>query len=179
MVDSNPNLIQDDLRQRNAIPLILIHDGSGTIFSYYILDNIDRKLLGIANPRFKSGIPWAGGLREMATIYAGLVASAILSGPVILGGWSLGGLLALETAHVLSQSYPDVSVAGLVLIDSVYPLPPKAGWSVPGMRLAELRIEWPATTTRATKICVERCFKEAYRMTTAYFTSTSTAKIDD
>lgn len=164
MFDTNPNLIQDGLRRRNAMPLVLIHDGGGTIFSYYILDDLGRKLLGIANPRFRSGIPWAGGLHEMATVYANLVASAILSGPVILGGWSLGGLLALETAYVLSQSYPDVSVVGLVFVDSVCPVPPKAGWGDSETRLAERRIEWPATTAPATKVCVERCFNEAHRM---------------
>ncbi|CAK7567341.1 MAG: hypothetical protein SEPTF4163_005304 [Sporothrix epigloea] len=167
MFDSDPHIIQAGPRQptrHNGIPLILIHDGGGTTFSYHLIGNLGRKVLGIANPRFRSGIPWAGGLREMATAYAALVVSAVSSGPVILGGWSLGGLLALETAHVLSQTCPTIRVAGLVLIDSVYPVRPEAGWSDIEKRLTERHIEWPATTATATKVCVENCFREAYRM---------------
>ncbi len=167
MFDSNPNLIQDGLRppaRHDATPLVLIHDGGGTIFSYYLLDDLGRRLWGIANPRFKTGVPWAGGLHEMATIYAGLVARAVPSGGVILGGWSLGGLLALETAHVLSQAHPEVRVVGLILIDSVCPVPPEGGWGGAEARLVERRIEWPRQTQPATKACVERCFREAHRM---------------
>ena len=168
MFDSNPNVIQDGPQHpapHKTIPLILIHDGGGTIFSYYLLGDLGRRVLGIANPRFRSDIPWAGGLHEMATVYAGFVESAVSSGPVILGGWSLGGLLALETAHVLRQTRPSIRVAGLIMIDSVCPVPPKTGWEgAEEKRLMERRIEWPATTAAATKICVERCFREAHRM---------------
>ncbi|CAK7223217.1 hypothetical protein SBRCBS47491_005133 [Sporothrix bragantina] len=167
MFDSNPNLVQDGPQQmsrQNAIPLVLIHDGGGTIFSYHLLGDLDRKVWAIANPRFRSETHWTGGLREMATAYAAFVAEAVPSGPVILGGWSLGGLLALETAHVLSQIRPSIHVAGLVMVDSVCPVPPEAGWGGAETRLAERDIEWPATTAAATKICVERCFREAHRM---------------
>ncbi|CAK7205684.1 hypothetical protein SEUCBS139899_008463 [Sporothrix eucalyptigena] len=167
MFDTNPNVIQNGPRKpaaHNATPLVLIHDGGGTIFSYHLLGDLGRKVVGIANPRFRSSIPWAGGLHEMATAYAGFVAKAVPSGPVILGGWSLGGLLALETAQVLSQTHPDVSVIGLLLVDSVCPVPPDAGWAGAEQRLTEHRIEWPTTTAPATKACVERCFREAHRM---------------
>ncbi|EPE08631.1 thioesterase domain containing protein [Ophiostoma piceae UAMH 11346] len=166
MFDSNPNLIQDGLRtnaSRNAAPLVLFHDGGGTIFSYHLLDDLGRKVWGIANPRFKTRIPWDGGLREMGAAYAKYVATAVPYGPVILGGWSLGGVLAIETATVLAQSYPRIEVLGLVLIDSVCPVPPRDGWAGAEARLVKRHIEWPATTAPATKVSVEWCFGEAFR----------------
>ncbi|CAK7269785.1 hypothetical protein SEPCBS119000_003747 [Sporothrix epigloea] len=167
MFEADPHVIQAGPRhpiRHHSIPLILIHDGGGTTFSYHLVGDLNRTVLGIANPRFRSGIPWAGGLREMATAYAASVEGAVSSGPVILGGWSLGGLLAMEIAHVLSQNCSGIHVAGLILIDSVYPARPEAGWADIEKRLTERTIEWAATTSATTKLCVERCFREAHRM---------------
>ena len=39
---------------------------------------------------------------------------------IILGGWSLGGLLSLEIASILDEDF-EVRVVGIVMIDSLYP----------------------------------------------------------
>ncbi|QSS59715.1 thioesterase domain-containing protein [Histoplasma capsulatum] len=104
-----------------ATPLVLVHDGGGTIVSYCYLDSLDRAVYGIQNPRLYSGQPWDGGLPEMARVYADLILSVVPSGPLLLGGWSLGGLLSLEVANILLRTSA-VRVLGLVMIDSIYPL---------------------------------------------------------
>lgn len=167
MFDSNPNLIQDGLRNaesRNSTPLVLLHDGGGTIFSYHLIDDIGRKVWGVANPRFKTHTPWEGGIHEMGVAYAKYVATAVPYGPVMLGGWSLGGLLAIETAAIIAKSYPRIDVVGLILLDSVCPILPPGGWEGAEARVVARKIEWPSTTAPATKASVEWCFQEAFRM---------------
>ncbi|KKY25508.1 putative thioesterase domain containing protein [Phaeomoniella chlamydospora] len=56
----------------------------------------------------------------MAEEYAASITSIVASGPILLGGWSLGGLLSLEISRVL-QEETSTSVAGLVMLDSPCP----------------------------------------------------------
>lgn len=61
----------------------------------------------------------------MAHAYVDILSDIVQrGGRVILGGWSLGGLIALEMAHIIS-THPDISftVDGIVMIDSIYPKP--------------------------------------------------------
>lgn len=131
-----------------TIPLILIHDGGGTTFPYHCLEPLGRPVYGIANPHFRSGAPWPGGLPQMAETYAAMVRRTVRSPSfpkvttsskkpvsrspfhfplcavrprIILGGWSLGGLLALQMAWLLEDD-PDVEIVGLIMIDSICPL---------------------------------------------------------
>ncbi|CAH0021011.1 unnamed protein product [Clonostachys rhizophaga] len=118
---ANPTVIQPaPPKQANRTPLVLIHDGSGLIFSYFWLGTLGRAVYGISNPNFETGGGREGGLPQMARDYISLIKSVMPSGKVLLGGWSLGGLLALEIAHLLAQD-SDVNVSGILLLDSVYP----------------------------------------------------------
>lgn len=67
-------------------PLVLIHDGGGTVVSYFHLGSLDRTVYAIQNPRFYSGEPWEDGLPEMAREYTQSIKSEIPSGPILLGG---------------------------------------------------------------------------------------------
>ncbi|VUC37661.1 unnamed protein product [Clonostachys rosea] len=118
---ANPTMIQPSpSRQANRTPLVLIHDGSGLIFSYFWLGTLGRAVYGISNPNFETGGGFEGGLRQMAQTYVPFIKSVVPSGKVLLGGWSLGGLLALEIAHLLAQDN-DINVSGILLLDSAYP----------------------------------------------------------
>ncbi|KAK3940837.1 Alpha/Beta hydrolase protein [Diplogelasinospora grovesii] len=142
MSDTNPNLIQEEDNNNpsagaGAVPLVLIHDGGGTVFSYHLLGPLNRALYGIWNPCYY--VPPRGRSRnwesipEMAEHYITLITKT-LPFPrdggrgrrrVILGGWSLGGLLSLEIAHqIATQSEKDigVDVLGIVMVDSICPL---------------------------------------------------------
>lgn len=70
-----------------GVPLILMHDGGGTTFSYHCLDPTNRPLYGVENPHLHEGGWWDGGIPEMAKHYIDLMAKALpQGGRVILGG---------------------------------------------------------------------------------------------
>ncbi|KAE8211065.1 hypothetical protein CF327_g5138 [Tilletia walkeri] len=128
-IEQNPILIQSgDVHHSDATPLFLIHDGGGTSLSYFKLGDLGRPVWGISNPNFISAKPWEGGMNQVAEVYTRMIRSKSPTGPWLIGGWSLGGLLAIEVAKRLTDSSSSVSealsrpVAGLVLIDSPCPL---------------------------------------------------------
>ncbi|RYP05217.1 hypothetical protein DL764_003959 [Monosporascus ibericus] len=105
-------------------PLVLIHDGGGTTFGYFILGDLQRDVWAVHNPHFLTGEPWDGGIDGMAQHYVGLLQKAGITGNILLGGWSLGGYLALTMAHLLaSKPSSAIRVAGLLLVDSPYHVP--------------------------------------------------------
>ncbi|KAH6651958.1 Alpha/Beta hydrolase protein [Truncatella angustata] len=120
---TNPALIYDGGDE--LTPLILMHDGGGTTFSYHCLDFTNRPLYGVENVHLHEGGWWDGGIVEMARHYIGLISKALpRGGDIILGGWSLGGILSLEMAHQIATDAsitPKFKVLGIVMIDSVYP----------------------------------------------------------
>ncbi|KAK3308279.1 Alpha/Beta hydrolase protein [Chaetomium strumarium] len=171
MFDENPSIVQDGPPEhtitpwsKKPTPLVLIHDGGGTIFSYYCLGDLGRPVFGIANPSYQSGEPWKGGIPEMARRYLEFVKSAVpRGGDVILGGWSMGGLISLEMARQLADERDDchrLHLLGIVMVDSVYP----HALAAPFMKVVQHAIKWSEHTRQETKDRVMRCFSEAHRM---------------
>ncbi|CAM1502729.1 Fc.00g075050.m01.CDS01 [Cosmosporella sp. VM-42] len=139
-MNENPEIVQpeDWLRPSAtalAVPVFLIHDGGGTTFGYHCLEPLDRPVYGIYNPHFRSGGTFEGGISEMGALYSGFVLKAINdpdfpcrknpngSVDIILGGWSLGGLLSLEVARQLAEDL-SVRIIGILMVDSVCPIWP-------------------------------------------------------
>ncbi|RFU81819.1 hypothetical protein TARUN_410 [Trichoderma arundinaceum] len=138
MRGANPELIQpEDWARPNQptynTPVFLIHDGGGTTFAYHCLEILGRYIYGIHNPYFYTGEVFEGGLPEMAHVYARWIRETVLeegfparrrnrdgSTSIMLGGWSLGGLLSMEIARQLADDNV-VRVVGILMIDSVYP----------------------------------------------------------
>ncbi|KEY64869.1 hypothetical protein S7711_03862 [Stachybotrys chartarum IBT 7711] len=116
----------------STLPLFLIHDGGGTIFAYHCLDPLGCHVYGIRNPNWRTGDKFAGGIAEMGRLYAGWIRQAVAkpgfpverrvdgTADILLGGWSLGGMLSLEVAKVL-EGDPTVRVRGIIMVDSIYP----------------------------------------------------------
>ncbi|KAJ7133377.1 hypothetical protein C8R44DRAFT_849492 [Mycena epipterygia] len=100
------------------LPLFFIHDGTGLINYYDRLSFLDRAIWGIHNPRFSSGRPWDG-LVDMAAAYVEYILSTT-SGPLLLGGWSFGGVAAYEIALQLTSR--GIQVKGIILIDAPNPI---------------------------------------------------------
>ncbi|KAF3012567.1 hypothetical protein E8E14_002465 [Neopestalotiopsis sp. 37M] len=108
----------------NDTPLILIHDGGGTIFPYFRLGSLNRDVWAIHDPHFSTSDLWKGGIDEMAEHYMNSIKTAGIRGSVILGGWSLGGYISLAMAKILAGvSSPAFCVTGLLLIDTPFHIP--------------------------------------------------------
>jgi amino acid adenylation domain-containing protein len=107
----------------SRVPLVLVHPMTGDVFCYGELARHlhDRPVFGLRSPRLRDDGPPPGSLAELVCAYADLIVSSV-SGPFVLGGWSAGGLLALEIAHQL-DTRGHTALRGVLLIDS-YPLDP-------------------------------------------------------
>ena len=116
----------------HGTPIFLIHDGGGTTFAYNCLEALGRIVYGISNPHFFTGAKFEGGLPEMGRLYSSMIIRTIgepdfPSGynagkvDIVLGGWSLGGMLSLEVAKCLAD-HESIRVTGILMVDTVYPV---------------------------------------------------------
>ena len=108
-------------------PLILVHAISGLALPYFALGPLseldeDRPIYGISSPMFTSSLanPLQSSLSKAAAQYVAIVRREIQpQGPYLLGGWSMGGMIAMEMAAIFQAQGDDV--AHVILIDSVNP----------------------------------------------------------
>lgn len=114
-------------------PLVLVHAISGLALPYFALGPLSdpseeptldegRPVYGISAPIFEHGsvavVP--GSLFEVAALYVSIVRREIQpKGPYILGGWSMGGMIAVEMAAILTAE--GETVQHVLLIDSLNP----------------------------------------------------------
>lgn len=80
--------IQDEEEYSNEIPLILIHDGGGTIRNYSRLRSLQRPVYAIPDPTFNTDQSWERGISQMAEVYSALIQKKLVAGQVLLGGMS-------------------------------------------------------------------------------------------
>jgi len=81
--------VQDAPSSRTSLPLVLIHDGGGTVFNYWTLGPLHRQMFAISDPAFDSGAEWKGwdgGLKQMAELYCNMIRKEIGEGKILLGG---------------------------------------------------------------------------------------------
>ncbi|KAG6896291.1 Type I Iterative PKS [Termitomyces sp. T32_za158] len=115
-LETNPVPIQSSNSGR--LPLFLIHDGSGLVSYYERLSPLDRPVWAIYNPNFVTSQPW-NSISLMARTYAKSIAD-LITGPVIVGGWSFGGVVAYEVARHLELL--GRKAQGILLIDAPNPI---------------------------------------------------------
>lgn len=132
-------------------PLFLIHDASGLISAYFKLGDIGRPVYGIYDPKFDdNGLSGWQDVRDMALQYVRLIKRQHSRGEVLLGGrlmilcllcctrnlrelsrtddvacndkgWSFGGIVAVQIAHILATQGRGLTVSRIILLDTVYP----------------------------------------------------------
>ncbi|KAJ7228356.1 Alpha/Beta hydrolase protein [Mycena pura] len=116
-------------------PLILIHDISGSPFPYlpFGLHQVlsQYTIYGVSALSESSAAPasthtsvsaWAEAYAALIEAEIGEELAAQYQGPVVLGGWSLGGILAAEIARVFRRrSAGRIRILGLILLDSHAP----------------------------------------------------------
>lgn len=117
-IGTNPELIQD---KPGTLPMLLIHDGGGTALAYRLLGNVGRTVIGIHSPGLHEGKGIIS-IRHAADEYATLARQWLNQysprrPQLLVGGWSLGGTIAIA----LAAAHPDL-IAGVILLD---PPPPE------------------------------------------------------
>ncbi|KAK2597428.1 hypothetical protein QQS21_005976 [Conoideocrella luteorostrata] len=150
-------------------PIFLIHDGGGTTFAYHCLEPLNRLIHGIRNPHFRSGKRFEGGLAEMGDLYTRWIRETVASPTfprrngkdgridILVGGWSLGGMLSLEVARCLADDR-NINVCGILMIDSVYPCAAKQ------LANSQTISEPPEEGLTKNQILAQRCMTQARRM---------------
>jgi amino acid adenylation domain-containing protein len=105
-------------------PLFLVHGGGGDIHRYRRLAHTlaPRRVLALRAVGLDPGEAPIDTIEAMATRYLAEVRRVQPTGSYLLGGWSMGGLIALEMALQLETH--GARVAHLALIDS-YLVPPQ------------------------------------------------------
>ncbi|QRN94792.1 non-ribosomal peptide synthase/polyketide synthase [Archangium violaceum] len=102
-------------------PFFCVHPVGGNVLCYAELARQlgpDQPFYGLQAPGLEGGAPLAL-IEEMAACYIELIRTVQPTGPYLLGGWSLGGVIAYEMARQLERRGEQVEV--LALIDSLTP----------------------------------------------------------
>jgi thioesterase domain-containing protein/acyl carrier protein len=111
-------------------PLFCIHPAGGTVFCYRELARrlpAARPVFGLQARGIDGRVPPRASIAEMASDYAAEITAVQPSGPYLLMGWSLGGLIAFETARQMAAAGHEIGL--LAVID--------AGMIRPGERFSD------------------------------------------
>jgi thioesterase domain-containing protein len=105
----------------SGTPFFCVHPAGGNVLCYAELARVvgpDRLFYGLQSLGLSGREPQET-VEEMAASYLAEVRAVQPHGPYLLGGWSLGGVVAYEMARRLHESGEEVAL--LVLIDAVVP----------------------------------------------------------
>jgi amino acid adenylation domain-containing protein len=106
-------------------PLFLCAPTGGLTGSYFKLSQLlgNRPVFGLQDPGLnRKGVLYKD-IYELSEIFAKEILSTHIKGSVCLGGWSFGGIVALETAKILSEA--GMMVEKIIAFDSYAPLQKK------------------------------------------------------
>lgn len=110
----------------NRPALFLLPDGAGSMFSYISLPSLPSgvAVYGLDSPFHNSPKDYTLTFEEVASIFIQEIRAIQPQGPYMIGGWSLGGILAYEASRQLIAQ--GEAISHLIMIDSPCPgtLPP-------------------------------------------------------
>jgi len=105
-------------------PLFLIHPAGGHVFPYVHLAHYlgpDQPCYGLQARGLEEGHDPHTRIEDMAAYYIKALQTVQLEGPYLLGGWSMGGVVAFEMAQQLHAQGQRVAL--LALLDARMPTP--------------------------------------------------------
>jgi amino acid adenylation domain-containing protein len=99
--------------------ITLVHGGSGQALAFHdVARSLACPVLAIASPAVALGEDPLRTVEECAQYYLDALLQVQGKGPWIVGGWSFGGLVAIEMARLLEQRE---DVAAVIVIDTLAP----------------------------------------------------------
>ena len=104
----------------DGIPFYYVHSIGGEVIEFHrIAQTIgtERRVYGIQPPRDKLSAELGHSVRALATHYADVLINFQPKGPLLLGGWSSGAIIALEMAQILRQRGREISL--LIILDGI------------------------------------------------------------
>ncbi len=122
-------------------PLFFVHPIGGNVLCYHELARQlgpDQPVYGLQAVGLSGEFPPLGSIEEMAGRYLSELRAVQPQGPYHLGGWSLGGTIALEMAQQLRAQGEQVEV--LVLIDTFASLSEGQAGDEPGEETREISL---------------------------------------
>jgi amino acid adenylation domain-containing protein len=108
--------------QGTRTPFFCVHAVGGQVISYAELSQElgqDQPFYGLQSPRSDLLPESSTSIEQMATLYNREIRSVQPGGPYLLGGWSMGGLVAWEMAQQLMKEGETIDL--LALIDTKLP----------------------------------------------------------
>jgi amino acid adenylation domain-containing protein len=108
--------------QGTSTPLFFVHAVDGQVMSYAELSRelgLEQPFYGLQSPSAEFFPDSDAGITQMATLYIREMRTVQPHGPYLLGGWSMGGLVAWEMAQQLAKQGETVKL--LALIDTAPP----------------------------------------------------------
>jgi thioesterase domain-containing protein len=107
-------------RKGDSSPLFLVHPLSGSAMCYTALSRaLKYPLYGLQAASLETDILPLNNVEKIASTYLQAFLSVYHGGPILLGGWSFGGVVAFEMARQLENLGHVVS--GIILFDSAAP----------------------------------------------------------
>jgi thioesterase domain-containing protein len=101
----------------DGLPFFCVHPGGGNVLCYYELSNhlgFERPFYGLqARGLAENQIPHTR-IADMAAYYIDAIRTVRPNGPYLLGGWSMGGVVAYEMAQQLKGQGQQVSLLALM-----------------------------------------------------------------
>lgn len=124
VVDAGPaaQLLTPLKQSGQATPIFMVHPPGGIVLCYRELAGLldaDRPLYGIRSRGLHGSEVLPPTIEAMAADYLSAVRQVQPTGPYLLGGWSLGGLVAYEMAQQLLSA--GEAVQQLILLDTTIP----------------------------------------------------------
>jgi thioesterase domain-containing protein/malonyl CoA-acyl carrier protein transacylase/acyl carrier protein len=114
----------------NKPPLFLVHQVGGYAYTFRALARElgnDRPVFGLRSLGLEEGEEPLLAIEAMAGHYLGLIREAQPRGPYLLGGASMGGMVAFEMAHQLASAGEEVSLLALMDTPCLDQMPAKEG----------------------------------------------------
>jgi len=105
-------------------PMFCIHPAGGTVFCYRDLARYlgaDRPFYGLQAVGVDGLSPPQESVADMVAHYVAAIRSRQPHGPYLVGGWSLGGNLAFETARVLAEEGEPIGLLAVFDAGALHP----------------------------------------------------------